>query len=122
MGQKMIRGNDDRQSMRRQRRVLAAAALLAGSYNAVAGATQYTWLYSVSGNNWTTAANWSTAAGNVAPPTAPALGDTTDLVFPGSLAANNTSTQNTGPIIVNSMSFSFVPTGTATLSISGSST
>src|SRR5262245_18374181 len=109
--------------LNRRRQLTLAAAMCAVGYTGVANATQSTWLNSAGGsNNWIVATNGTSGGANVAPPATPALGDTTDLVFSQALAANNTSTQNTGPIVVNSMAFSFTPTGTATLQISGSST
>src|SRR5689334_7171098 len=106
---------------RYQRMVIATAGLAALGHGALAYGTAYTWL-GTSGNNWNSTVNWSSNGVQTAPPTTPASGDTTDLVWTGNMAANVTSTQNTGPITVDSMSFDFVPTGTATLSISGSST
>src|SRR5689334_12398219 len=106
---------------RYQRLLIATAGLAALGHGALAYGSAYTWQLT-SSNNWSVAANWLSGGTTMAPPAAPATGDTTDLVWSGNYANNVTSTQNTGTINVDSMTFNFTPTGAATLAISGSST
>jgi autotransporter-associated beta strand protein len=99
----------------------AAGGMLAFSNTAFA--TSYSWL-GVVNNNWGEAGNWSSSDPlnfPPPPPLTPALGDVTDLVWGGAFGFNITSTQNVGPIDVNSMVFN-ATFNAATLGISGSST
>jgi autotransporter-associated beta strand protein len=106
----------------RSQRIVMAASLGAMLHAGIAYGTTFTWT-GASNNNWSIAANWASSDPSIlVPPATPATGDTTDLIWAGNLAANVTSTQNTGPIDVNSMTFNYTASGTATLSISGSST
>jgi autotransporter-associated beta strand protein len=103
-----------------QRKAILAVAA-AGGYVATtlpAYGTVYSWT-PTSGNNWSTAANWTPAG---PPPQNPTPPDVTDLVFGGNVTVSQTSTQNIGTIAVNSMTFNGTYTGAATLQISGSST
>ncbi|HEX3355821.1 MAG TPA: hypothetical protein VHS31_02475, partial [Tepidisphaeraceae bacterium] len=108
---------------RRKRYQIILGAVAAMSYVSCVQATTYIWSGSVSGNNWNTAANWTTDMGaNVVPPQSPTPPDVTDLLFTGSLTVNQTSTQNIGTIDVNSIVINGQPTGAATFTISASST
>ena len=85
-------------SRRAQRRRLVlcvtAGVMLAGN---LALATTYTWTRAANNNNWDsvtggTTSNWATTGAiNVPPPQTPASGDTTDLVYAGTVTFSGTS-------------------------------
>jgi autotransporter-associated beta strand protein len=109
----------------RSKAVLSAAAGIGYlSLTSLSTAATFTWTHSDVSHNWSIAANWVSSDAGVAPPppAVPAESTTTDLIFAGDWGTGTQSTQNTGTIEVNSITFGPFTSSNGTFSLSGSTT
>jgi autotransporter-associated beta strand protein len=106
---------------RNHRRLLAALSVGIGLAAQSAFAVDFVWTRGASNNNWDAAANW---AGAVAPPVAPATGDTTNIIFSGTSVTVGTSLSLRQNYVIDSMTFAsdFVGSGLNTVSVTTPST